>query len=129
MILVDTSVWISVLHDFDDEHTRRLYDAVRTGDVIVGDLILMEVLRGARHEAAADRMRRRMAAFPVAGLGGRAIAHQSARNYRHLRGIGITVRSSIDVMIATFCIEGGHRLLHKDRDFRHFEKYLQLQSY
>lgn len=122
MILVDTSVWISALHGFVDDHTARLRGAVATGRVIVGDLILMEVLRGARDDTAAQRLRQQLRAFPIISLGGARVAEQSAANYRRLRAVGITVRSSIDVVIATFCIERGHLLLHKDRDFAHFER-------
>ncbi len=128
MILVDTSVWISALHGFVDDHTTRLRGAVATGRVIVGDLILMEVLRGARNDTAALRLQQRLREFPIIPLGGGRVAEQSATNYRRLRADGITVRSSIDLVIATFCIEGDHSLLHKDRDFAHFER-LGLRSF
>jgi predicted nucleic acid-binding protein len=129
LILVDTSIWISALHGYEDEYSDRLQNAIATGGVLVGDLILLEVLRGARSDAAAARLRRAMSAFPVAMLAGEYIAERAAANYRNLRQLGITVRSSIDVVIATFCIEGTHTLLHKDRDFLHFEKHLGLRRY
>ncbi len=128
MILVDSSVLISVLHGIEDEYHGRFIAAVKTGDVIIGDLILMEVLQGARSEAVANVLRSRLRAFPVVGLGGERIALQAAANYRKLRAIGITIRKTIDVLIATYCLEGNHSLLHRDRDFGHFEKHLALKT-
>lgn len=125
MILIDTSIWIPVLHGFRGEDDL-VQDAVATGNVVLGDLILMEILRGARTEAA-EKFRTQLAAFPVLPLGGRHLAEQAAANYRKLRALGITIRGSIDVLIATFCIEGGHDLLHRDRDFDHFEQHLGLR--
>ena len=129
MILVDSSIWISALHNVDGDRQSRLRSAIRTGGVIVGDLILLEVLRGARNEPAAMRARQAMAAFPVVTLGGRQMAERAADHYRDLRSRGITIRGSIDVLIATFCIAHGHLLLHADRDYTHFERHLGLKVY
>jgi hypothetical protein len=54
------------------------------------------------------------------------LAMQSAENYRSLRRKGVTVRSTVDCLIATFCIEDGHQLLHRDRDFDLFEQHMRL---
>lgn len=58
---------------------------------------------------------------------GPEIAVKAATNYRRLRERGVTVRKTIDTIIATFCIEYGHQLLHQDRDFFYFEKHLGLR--
>ncbi len=52
---------------------------------------------------------------------------QAAQNYRLLRSQGVTVRKTIDVFIATFCIHHKHQLLHSDRDFDVMETHLNLQ--
>lgn len=98
----------------------------RTADVIVGDLILMEVLMGARDEAHAARISRDLHEYPVVTLAGAVLAEQAARHARMLRALGFTVRTGIDLLIGTFCILHGHALLHDDRDFRPMERHLGL---
>ena len=95
---------------------RRLVE-VDSDQVLVGDLILVEVLQGARDEAHAGAIERRLTRFPVAPLLGPGLAVEAARNYRTLRGMGVTIRKTIDVVIGSFCIARGHALLHDDRDF------------
>jgi predicted nucleic acid-binding protein len=56
------------------------------------------------------------------------LAPKVASNYRLLRAKGITVRKTIDMIIGTFCIEGGHALLHSDRDFDPMHDYLGLRT-
>jgi predicted nucleic acid-binding protein len=63
----------------------------------------------------------------VVELGGQEIAIQAAKNFRALRKLGVTVRKTIDTVIATRCIESGYELLHNDRDFDPFAKYLGLR--
>jgi predicted nucleic acid-binding protein len=92
----------------------------------VGDLILMEVLMGARDEAAAARIDQAMRQFEVVSLMGPDIAGEAARNYRFLRRLGVTIRTGIDVVIGTWCIRHGHTLLHDDRDFAPMERHLGL---
>ena len=123
MIVVDSSVWITALSHVESEHTLSLRKAISTGNVWVADLVLMEVLRGAATENAAQKLLRQMAAFPIVQIGGAETAIRAASYYRSLRELGITVRSSIDVLLATYCIEGQHELLHKDRDFGHFARF------
>jgi predicted nucleic acid-binding protein len=57
----------------------------------------------------------------------REIAIQAARNSRALRKLGVTVRKTIDTVIATRCIESRYRLLHSDRDFDPFAQHLGLR--
>jgi predicted nucleic acid-binding protein len=95
---------------------------------MVGDLILMEVLMGARSPAHAARLHEELLRFPVVSLVGADIADAAARNYRQLRGLGVTLRKSFDLVIATFCIEHGHHLLHDDRDFEPMAIHLGLKT-
>ncbi len=128
--MIDSSVWIGTLRNVDGPAVRRLRNIVDAEDdrILVGDLILLEVLRGARDEAHATRIERGLRRYPIAPMLGDAIAVQAARNYRLLRARGITVRKTIDLIIGTFCIVGGHALLHDDRDFDPMAVHLGLRT-
>ena len=119
MLVVDSSVWIDYFADRPvaacDELDRLLQDG-RTR-LVVPDLVLYEVLRGFRHERAMRQARLLLLTLSVESCGGEDVALAAAEHYRHLRARGITVHSSIDVMIAAFCIEQDYLLLHSDRDY------------
>jgi predicted nucleic acid-binding protein len=127
MIVVDTSVWIDFLNDRDTPQAAALEGLLGTGRVIVGDLVLTEVLQGLRSDAAVDLVLRRMRLLEFRQMVGWENALVSARNFRTLRSLGVTVRKTIDVLIATFCVASGHSLLHSDRDFDPMQKHLGLQ--
>ena len=127
MILVDSSVWIDQLRGFDTEPVRRLRAAAGRETLLVGDLILVEVLQGARDDGHAARLERNLRRFPVMPLLADDLVVAAARNYRVLRSLGVTVRKTIDVIIGTWCIVHGHALLHDDRDFAPMERHLGLR--
>ena len=128
MILVDSSVWIDYFRGTVTPQTERL-DAVLGVELLApGDLILTEVLQGFASERDFDQARRLMTALEVVDLAGQQIAIQAARNFRTLRARGITVRKTIDTVIATRCIESGLSLLYSDRDFDPFVEHLGLVS-
>ncbi len=126
MILVDSTVWIDYFNGKITPYTDYLDDVVSVQPILVGDLILGEVLQGFRSDADFERARQAMNKFSLVSLVNPALAVQSARNYRILRKMGITVRKTIDCFIATYCIENGHNLLHCDADFDPFETHLDL---
>ena len=128
MIVVDSSVWIDHLNAVPTPQVVRLRDLIEDDDatIIVGDLVLCEVLQGLRSEREAAAVARALRQFDVRPMVGDAIAIQAAAHYRTLRGLGITVRKIIDVVIGTFCISHGLRLLHSDRDFDPMERHLGL---
>ena len=128
MILVDSSVWISYFRAEERPAVQLLRSMRKPTDILVGDLILMEVLQGARDKRHADSIESNMREFRGAAMLGPKIAVKAAANFRHLRERGITVRKTIDTIIATFCIENDHQLLHQDRDFAHFETHLGLRA-
>lgn len=129
MIVVDTSVWIDHLRGHGElPHVRRLRAAFGAEPILVGDLILMEVLQGAQDEPRAAKLERLLRAFYIEPMLNERIALDAARNYRLLAGRGITVRSSIDMIIATFCIEHDYPLLHNDKDYRPIVEHLGLTS-
>ena len=129
MIVVDTSVWIPYLHGIRNEKVDRLSSVDDLDMILVGDLILLEILQGARSDAVARTLQQTLAKFNAVPLSSPGLAVKAAANYRHLRGLGITVRKTVDAVIATYCIENGHWLLHQDRDFDHFQRHLGLNSY
>lgn len=129
MIDVDSSVWIAHLRRQANPATLRLQAIVEDDDdqILVGDLILLEVLQGARDETHATRIERALRLYSVAPMLDEAIAVQAARNDRALRARGITVRKTIDMIIGTFCLARGHALLHDDRDFDPMTTHLGLR--
>ena len=128
MILVDTSVWVARLREQNTAATAKLGSAAVREQLLIGDLILLEILQGARDDIHAARLERNMRRFPVVSLLDDALAIQGARNYRRLRSLGITVRKTADNIIGTFCIERGCALLHDDRDFVPMERHLGLRT-
>jgi len=117
MILVDSSVWIDYFNGKPTWQTDLLDHYLSDVPIIMGDLILTEVLQGFKSDKDFETAKSFLTALPFRQMGGYNIAIQSAQNYRKLRKVGITVRKTIDVIIATFCIVEGFTLLHDDRDF------------
>lgn len=127
MILVDSSVWIGYFNGTVTPHTNLLDRLLGVEPLAIGDLILAEVLQGFAREAEFNKALRMLTSLTVVELCGLDTAVQAARNFRKLRSLGVTVRKTIDCVIATRCISDGHELLHDDRDFDAFEKYLGLR--
>lgn len=128
MILVDSSVWIDHFNGRTTRETALLDTWLGTVPILTGDLILTEVLQGFRSETEAKQAETALSMLFYADMAGRRVALQSAANYRRLRANGVTVRKTIDVLIATFCVEFGHALLHSDRDFTVLAPHLGLQT-
>lgn len=126
MILVDSSVWIPYFNGDMIWQTHCLQDLLSDTQLLMGDLILTEVLQGFRSDKDYKTAKSYLSVLPFAQMGGYDIAVQSAQNYRTLRKKGITVRKTIDVIIATFCILKEHTLLHNDRDFEALVTHLGL---
>lgn len=127
MILVDSSVWIDFLRNRPTAQAEWLDRNLDAEGLVVGDLILAEVLQGFKEERGFAEARRMLGRLAQVNLGGEDLAVEAARNYRRLRSRGVTVRGTIDALIATRCIVDGLRLLHSDRDFDPFEAHLGLQ--
>ncbi len=122
MVVVDSSVWIDFFSGAQRPGVGVLQQLLQHGEVriVVPDLVLFEVLRGFRHERDHRQARALMESLSIEGTGGARLALAAADHYRSLRRAGVTVRSAIDVFIASFCIEHGYSLLHNDRDFDAF---------
>jgi predicted nucleic acid-binding protein len=127
VILVDSSVWVDYFRGSATPQADRLDELLGAVPIAVGDLILTEVLQGFGPEREFNEARRLLTALEVVNLGGLDVAIEAARNYRKLRELGVTIRKTIDTVIATRCIIDGLQLLHSDRDFDAFEQHLGLQ--
>lgn len=127
MLVVDTSVWVDYFNGIENSQTDFLNTILDKTPILVGDLILTEVLQGFRHDPDFEKVRRSLGKFTQVNMVDTTLAVQSARNYRFLRQKGITVRKTIDSLIATYCIENEHELLHNDSDFDGYEKHLGLR--
>jgi predicted nucleic acid-binding protein len=146
LILVDSSVWINYFNGAATPAAAKLDDLLIRQSIIltqrvgyspvakwpakiaIGDLILTEVLQGFDDEREFSAARHALLRFDLVELGGRDVAIQAAKNFRVLRKAGVTVRKTIDTVIATRCIMSGYELLYDDRDFDPFVKYLGLRE-
>lgn len=127
MVIVDSSVWIDAFNGRHSPHTRWLGNALSRGGIGLTSLILCEVLRGFRSDQEFELARNGLLILPVFEELPGGLAIMAAKNFRALQKRGITVRKTIDCLIATFCIQEAHQLLHNDNDFQGFEDFLGLQ--
>ena len=127
MILVDSSVWIDYFRSADTPQVALLDSFFGRSSLAVGDLIAAEVLQGVRDEREFKWVKKTLDAFEHIDLAGYDLAVKASENYRSLRAVGVTIRKTIDTLIATRCIEDGLTLLHADRDFLPFSQHLGLK--
>jgi predicted nucleic acid-binding protein len=127
MVVVDSSVWVDYFNGRVTKQTDLLDSLLGHELVVIGDIVLTEVLQGFRSDKDFRKAKRLLDSLIFKPMLGKELAVKSAENYRHLRKKGISVRKTIDVIIATFCIATGLPLLHDDRDFEPMEKYLNLK--
>ena len=126
MVIVDTTVWVDYLKGASTPEVEWLDRETSRQRLGLLDLMACEVLQGLSTDEEAVRVLRHLRRFEIFQTGGIELAVAAAGNYRHLRSRGRTVRKTIDCLIATFCIEQNHALLHNDRDFDAFEELLDL---
>jgi hypothetical protein len=128
MIVVDSSVWIDYFTGKNTPSAEQLDSLLAEEFVAIGDLILIEVLQGFRTDKDFRKARQLLLSLTVMNMLDTTIALKSAANFRTLRKIGIAVRKTIDVIIATYCIENNLPLLHSDKDFQPFHQHLKLKD-
>ena len=128
MILVDSSVWIDYFRGRQSPETNLLDELLEREPVLTGDLILTEVLQGFDNDRDFTQAKKLLTSFNVIDLGGKDIAIRAAKNFRTLRALGVTVRKTVDTIIATCCIDNDYLLLYSDRDFDPFVEHLALRS-
>jgi predicted nucleic acid-binding protein len=128
VILVDSSVWVDFFRNKPTAQAEWLDRNLGVEGILVGDLILAEVLQGFKQDKAFNDARRLLSQLEQVTICGTGLAIEAARNHRKLRSKGVTVRGTVDILIATRCIADGLRLLHSDRDFHGFESHLGLRT-
>ena len=126
MVIVDTTVWVDYFQGAQNPETDWLNTELDRQRLGLTDIILCEVLQGVRDDLVAKEVGGKLLKLEVFETGSVTLAREAARNYRALRSRGHTVRKTIDCLIATFCLREQHSLLHRDRDFDPFEKFLDL---
>ena len=127
MIVVDTSAWIDYVNGVITPQTNLLDIELDKNRIVTGDLIVTEFLQGFRDDKQYLEAKELMESLEYFDFVGKEIAIKAAENIRKLRKNGITIRKTIDVLIATFCIEHGFELLHNDKDFDQMEEILGLR--
>ena len=126
MIVADTSAWIDYVNGVIAPHTNVLDHELQHNRIVTGDLIIVEFLQGFKNEKDLKIAREIMENLEYYDFVGKENALIAAQNFRTLRKRGVTIRKTIDVLIATFCIENCFELIHNDKDFDSMEKYLGL---
>ena len=127
MIFVDSSVWVDYFNNRRTHEVDLLETLLGLEPLHIGDIVLTEVLQGFRRDRDYRIARDLLTSLHIEPVLGTDMALRSARNFRYLRKQGITVRKTVDAIIATFCISKGYFLLHSDRDFDPFEMHLGLE--
>ncbi|WP_375578221.1 PIN domain nuclease [Marivirga tractuosa] len=128
MILIDSSVWIDYFNGVYNQKTDFLYSNLGREEFVIGDLIYAEVLQGFSDDKSYIKAKELLNVFPFKNIGGKEIALSSANNYRILRKKGVTIRKTVDVFIATFCIENNISLLQNHKNFEPFITLFNLKS-
>ena len=128
MILVDSSVWIDYFNGNTTLASEKLDSLLGIRPICTGDLILTEVLQGFKSDSDFTTAKSLLCALPVHNMVGYEISLKSVDNFRLLRKKGITIRKTIDVLIATYCIEMQLILSNSDKDFQPFQQHLDLQT-
>ena len=129
MILADTSVWIDYFNGTESIETDHLDSALKEGTVAMGDLIFLEILQGFRDDNEFSKAKKTLATLDQYELFGAHMVERCADNYRYLRKKGLTVRKTIDLIIATFCIENKVQLIFSDKDYGPFVEFLKLEKF
>ncbi|MBK7081458.1 MAG: PIN domain nuclease [Betaproteobacteria bacterium] len=128
MIVVDSSVWIDYFRGRATPQVETLDALLGVEPVATGDLMLTEVLQGFAGDRDFNRARKLLTSLVIVDLAGPSVAVKAAENFRALRRLGISVRKTIDTVIATHCIENRLPLLYSDRDFDPFVEHLGLRA-
>ena len=128
MIVVDSSVWIDYFGGKTTPAAEKLDSLLGEKPIAAGDLMLVEVLQGFRTDSDFATARDLLMSLTIVNMLNTSIALRSAANFRTLRKKGVTVRKTIDTIIATYCIENSLALLYSDKDFQPFREHLKLQS-
>jgi len=129
MTLVDTSAWVEYLRATGS----ATHDAVRQllaneEPAHTTDVVVMEVLAGARDGDHRDRLRRLLARCEHAPVAGLDDFETAADLYRACRSRGEPVRALTDCLIAVVALRASLTVLHADRDFEVLARHSDLRA-
>ena len=128
MIVVDTSVWIDFFRDRDSWQVEHLAQLIADDEgIALTDVILTEILQGLPDDRTARRVERRLAGFDVLRLETLDDFRRAASLYRQARTRGVTIRRTLDCLIASICVRDEIPLLHADADFDHLARCTALR--
>jgi len=127
MVIIDTSAWIEYLKDGIPLVVKKVDQCLEQDQVGIGDLVYCEIMQGIRSHLDRNKVSSLLLSLPQFNMVGFSIAEKSAANYRLLRSKGVTVRKTIDVLIGTFCVEQGFKIIHHDSDFDLMAKHIGLE--
>ncbi len=128
-ILLDTSVWINILRIVPPWNADSVTKLVSEVDILIADLVYVEVVRGAQSRSETSLLSAKLNEFEIISVCNPELARKAVNFHQILRTKGITVRGTVDLLIATWCIENDVPLLHADRDFAGFEEHLGLKRW
>jgi predicted nucleic acid-binding protein len=130
VIVVDTSVWIDVLNDVDSPQAARCTELLEDGaPLALTDVIFTEILHGFRHEREARRVEKHLRAFPVLQLEDLDDFALAAQLHRTARRAGVTIRKTLDCLIASPCVRDGVPIFHADEDFDRLASCTDLEVF
>ncbi len=130
MIVVDTSVWVDVINEVETPATARCVELLSDGaPVALTDVIFTEILQGFRKERDANEVEWHLRAFPVLRLETLEDFGLAARLYREARRAGVTIRKTLDCLIAAPCVRERAPILHADDDFDRLASCTQLEVF
>ncbi len=130
MIVVDTSVWVDFFRDARTVHVAALAGLIEDdAPIAITDVVLAELLQGARNDRDAARIERLLAPHGLFELKGAADARRAASMYRAARVAGHTIRRMLDCLIASVCVRENVAILHADADFDRLALTSDLRVY
>jgi hypothetical protein len=129
MVLVDSTVWIDFFSSRSSPHVNALEILIEErNDICICGVILTEVLQGIQNDLEYKKTKDLFNNLIFLPMPNQVFIH-SAKIYRSLRKKGITIRNTVDCMIAAVAIENKIPLLHNDKDFIPIEKHCGLEVY
>ena len=128
-VLLDTSVWINILRAVPPWTPESVAKLVVSTQILVADLVYVEVVRGAKTNQEMKLLQSKLNEFDMVSACTPALSKTAVGFHQMLRSQGITIRGTVDLLIATWCIENDIPLLHADRDFSGFEEHLGLKRW
>lgn len=130
MIVVDTSVWIDVLNNTESAQASRCTELLEDGaPLALTDVVFAEILQGFRNDREARRVEKHLRAFPVLRLEDLDDFALAAELHRMARRAGVTVRKTLDCLIAAPCVRDGVPILHADDDFDRLASCTDLEVF